>query len=140
MDKSNALPALLNYRQQIWQNHCNYVLSNLLNPLANQWQQDSSQNIKYGAVLIENRIDTQWFFSVLNTILMAPSGTQICIVTDKESLETAKGYLKSIKLPIEPWWGVVDELVPGTDLKQKKAIIKCLNKKNFGNLCPMKNY
>ena len=86
LDKSNALPALLSYRQKIWQNHCNYVLSNLLIPMANQWQQSSNQNINYGAVLIENRIDTQWYFSVLNTILMAPSGTQICIVTDKESL------------------------------------------------------
>ena len=136
LDKSNALPALLSYRQQIWQNHCNYVLSNLLIPMANQWQQSSNQNINYGAVLIENRIDTQWYFSVLNTILMAPSGTQICIVTDKESLEKAKGYLKDIKLPIEPWWGVVEELVPGTDLKQKHSYNHMLKQKEFWESLP----
>jgi hypothetical protein len=116
MADTDALPQLLQYRERRWLDHCSDVLENLLLPLTQQWQRGPSAHAKRGAVLIDNRINQQWLFTVINTALMCPIGTQLCLITDGAEIRNAQNYLQGVGLPLEPWWGIAEELVPGANL------------------------
>jgi len=116
MAEADALPQLLQYRERRWLDHCADVLEHLLLPLAQRGHNQPQLDAVRGAVLIENRIDQQWLFTVLNTALMCPPGTQLCLITDRAVRSKAQSMLREIALPVEPWWGVAEELVPGTAL------------------------
>ena len=88
--RNNALPMLLSYRKQYWLNHCEYILDNFLLTWANETLSCPLDQCEQIAVLIENRIDNQWLFTVLNTILMCPPKTSLCLITDNSDTKDKK--------------------------------------------------
>ena len=52
--------------------HCQFVLEHLLIPICRNEHIKATTPFQRGIVLIENRIDKQWLFTVLNTWLMCP--------------------------------------------------------------------
>ena len=131
MADADALPQLLKYRERRWRDHCNDVLHELLLPLARQWRPQPHRVANRGAVLIENRIDSQWLFTVLNTALMCPPGTQLCLIVDGATLTKAQGMLSGIRWPIQPWWCVAEELVPETVLSEPTSFNTMLKETAF---------
>jgi len=131
MAEADALPQLLGYRERRWLDHCRDVLDHLLLPMARQWRRQPEQTVHQGAVLIENRINTQWLFTVLNTALMCPGGIQLCLITDAASLGQAQEQLTGLELPVEPWWGVAEELVPGTALHEPASFNRMMKQPEF---------
>ena len=131
MADADALPQLLAYRERRWLDHCSDVLAELLLPMAHQWRRAPLAQAKRGALVIENRINHQWLFTVLNTSLMCPAGTQLCLITDAAALSSAKDYLKGVELPLEPWWGLAEELVPGTKLQEPASFNQMMKQDLF---------
>jgi hypothetical protein len=136
MAREQALPDLLGYRKELWINHCKYILNKLLIPIANTWKEEKNLCINYGAIIIENRIDCQWLFTILNTLVMCPKGTQICLVTDRANKEKAEKYLTNIEFPITPWWGLAENMVMGTDLENNDSFNKLMKNAEFWKKLP----
>lgn len=99
MPRENARPALLQWRKQLWDTHCASVLERLLLPsVRNQSVNSNSVNAsldrtRTSLLLVENRIDSQWLFTCLNGLLMAPPDSRLCIVADQESILEAKSLM-----------------------------------------------
>ena len=136
MAEADALEQLLAYRQRRWLSHCSDVLQELLLPIARQWRDQPQAQALRGAVLIENRIDQQWLFTVLNTALMCPTGTQLCLISDAEALPRAQALLKEVHLPVEPWWAVAENLVPGSQLSSADSFNQMMKQGQFWGLLP----
>ncbi|NDC35874.1 MAG: hypothetical protein EBZ51_10980 [Synechococcaceae bacterium WB9_2_112] len=136
MAEADALEQLLAYRQRRWLSHCSDVLHELLLPIARQWRDQPQAQALRGAVLIENRIDQQWLFTVLNTALMCPTGTQLCLISDAEALPRAQALLKEVHLPVEPWWAVAENLVPGSQLSSAGSFNRMMKQGQFWGLLP----
>ena len=77
MDDLQPLDLLLEQRKQHWLMHCRFVLERLLMPLCGRTHQNNKP-CQRAVVLIENRIDEQWLFTVLNTWLMCPKDSTDC--------------------------------------------------------------
>jgi len=131
MAEADALPQLLQYRERRWLDHCADVLQHLLLPIAREWRWDPEGQARRGAVLIENRIDQQWLFTVLNTALMCPPDTQLCLITDAAVLSRAQSMLRGIELPCQPWWGLAEELVPSAALNEPTSFNRMMKQKLF---------
>lgn len=131
MAEADALPQLLCYRERRWLDHCRDVLDHLLVPLAQRWRRNPRLQPKRGAVLIENRINRQWLFTVLNTALMCPEGTQLCLITDSQVLDQAQTMLEGFELPLEPWWSTAEELVPGVALHEAASFNGMMKQPRF---------
>jgi hypothetical protein len=138
MADADALPQLLAYRERRWLDHCSDVLNELLLPMAQQWRRAPLAQPKRGAVLIENRINHQWLFTVLNTALMCPSDTQLCLITDGAALSSAQDCLMGVELPLEPWWGLAEDLVPGTKLDEPASFNRMMKQAQFWASLPHK--
>jgi hypothetical protein len=136
MADADALPELLRYRQRRWLTHCRDVLEELLLPVARQWPKQPPQTARQGAVLIENRIDQQWLFTVLNAALLCPGGTQLCLITDAASQGQAQELLQGLELPVAPWWGLAEVLVPGTQLHEPASFNQMLKQERFWAALP----
>ena len=136
MAEADALPQLLRYRERRWLSHCADVLQNLLLPIAQQWRHQPLAFPRFGAVLIDNRHDQQWLFTVLNTSVMCPPGTQLCLITDAQALAGAKELLNGLEFPITPWWGLAEELVPGTRLHEPSSFNHMMKQARFWAALP----
>ncbi|MCP9775692.1 DUF5672 family protein [Cyanobium sp. WAJ14-Wanaka] len=136
MADSDALPALLRYRQQLWLSHCGQVLESVLLPLAGRGLLHRDRGGDKAAVLIENRIDNQWLFTVLNTALMCPSGTSLCLICDRGSLAEAQTCLQASGAALEPYWMVAEELVPGTWLGDVASFNRMMKQEPFWAAMP----
>jgi hypothetical protein len=136
MSDADALPTLLRYREQRWLDHCSYVLRTLLIPLAQNGQLAAGQPAKRAAVLIDNRINDQWLFTVLNTVMMCPPGTQLCLITGEKQLATAQALLRDLEPTLEPWWCEVERLCPGTDLSDGVSFNRMMKQETFWHGLP----
>ena len=72
--------------------HCQFVLEHLLIPICRNEHIKATTPFQRGIVLIENRIDKQWF-TVLNTWLMCPKDSEFIIIADKDSVTQARDLL-----------------------------------------------
>ena len=79
MNDSNPLDLLLEQRKQHWLLHCRFVLERLLMPLCHEGRVKTTERCQRAVVLIDNRIDEQWLFTVLNTWLMAQDSEFVLI-------------------------------------------------------------
>ena len=93
MNDIDELQLIIEHREQQWIQHCNFVLEKVLLPICHEGLAFSQKSKERAFVLIENRINTQWLFTVLNTWLMCPEGTEIVLITDKDNLSKARRYL-----------------------------------------------
>ena len=111
---------LADYRHKIWRDHCNYVLQKLLIPYFQKENDLSRNTCLYKAVIIENRIDSQWLFTVLNTYLMCPKGTLIYIISDSKGIIKGKNLLERNSFNINIEWVSVNKIDETVDLSIKK--------------------
>ena len=87
MDIDEALDSILEHREQQWLQHCRFVLERLLIPICLEGLHFVAGALpKSHVVLVENRIDDQWLFTVLNTWLMCPRGTEFVLLLDQKNL------------------------------------------------------
>ena len=77
MQTSDALEQLIKHRESQWNHHCQYVLQNFLLPAAQHIPLAPKGIDRQSILLIENRINDQWLFTVLNSWLMAPKDSSI---------------------------------------------------------------
>jgi hypothetical protein len=131
MPDADALPMLLNYREQRWLDHCAYVLRTLLIPLAQNGQLAATQPATRAAVVIDNRINNQWLFTVMNTFMMCPSGTQLCLISGEKQLATAQAFLHDLVPKLQPWWCAVERICPGTDLSDRASLNRMMKQETF---------
>ena len=77
MQNIQPLDLLLDQRKEHWLMHCRFVLEHLLIPFADEGCVKQLETpCQRAVVLIENRIDSQWLFTVLNTWLMCPKDSK----------------------------------------------------------------
>ena len=93
MGDLQPLDLLLEQRKQHWLMHCNFVLERLLIPLCQMGHVKTTVPSNRAVVLIDNRIDKQWLFTVLNTWLMCPTDSAFVLIADANSVTQAKELL-----------------------------------------------
>ncbi len=136
MTDAQVFSMLVEYRRQMWTNHCNYVLQELLLPnhkILNSSQLDSS---KRSIVIIENRIDSQWLFTVLNSALMCPFNTRVCIVSDNKNQEKAKQLLAEYNLNLNIFWLPIEKCIPNAVLQDSKSFNALMKEIDFWESLP----
>ncbi len=96
---------LIAYRQNLFFNHCSYALNKFLIPYI--YSLKINTGVGYdsyttysdrAAIILENRIDEYWLFSILNTWLMCPADTKIIAVIDDNQLDEANALLHNSAL------------------------------------------
>ena len=101
MQNIQPLDLLLDQRKEHWLMHCRFVLEQLLVPICSAGLVKTTTPLQRAIVLIENRVDKQWLFTVLNTWLMCPKDSEFVLITDKGSVAQAKdilnGFAPSLK-------------------------------------------
>ncbi len=127
----SALPALLDYREKFWTNHCEYCLRTFLIPYFQKNQKSTNTICCRQALLIENRISNQWLFTILNTILMTPDDTQIILITDQENKKKGQDLIKSMDLDLNISWMIVDDLWPNTLLGDQLSFNRLMKSSLF---------
>ena len=90
MDDLQPLNLLLEQRKQHWLTHCRFVLERLLMPLCLEGHVKTTAPCQRAVVLIDNRIDEQWLFTVLNTWLMCPTDSAFVLIADPNSVTQAE--------------------------------------------------
>ena len=115
---SDALDQLIRYRKAQWTQHCCYVLEHLLLPIAPYIHSTPTEKCERGILLIDNRINDQWLFTVLNSWLMAPKDCIITIICDSNSVQAARSLLHQNAANIPAVIKTVEEISPGTNLCQ----------------------
>ena len=73
MNDIDELKLILEHREQQWLQHCNFVLEKILLPLCREGLALSQSPSKRAAVLIENRINHQWLFTVAKHLAYVPT-------------------------------------------------------------------
>ena len=86
MHNLQPLDLLLEQRRQHWLMHCRFVLERLLIPLCLEEHVKTTAPCQRAVVLIDNRIDEQWLFTVLNTWLMCPTDSAFVLIADTNSV------------------------------------------------------
>ena len=84
MQDIQPLDLLLNQRKEHWLMHCRFVLEQLLMPICREGQVKTTTPLQRGVVLIDNRVDKQWLFTVMNTWLMCPKDSEFVLITDEK--------------------------------------------------------
>ena len=93
MQDQQPLDLLLNQRKEHWLMHCRFVLERLLIPLCSEGRIQTTTHCERAVVLIDNRIDKQWLFTVMNTWLMCPKDSKFVLIADKNNTAKAKDLL-----------------------------------------------
>ena len=94
MNDFKALDLLLEKRKQHWLMHCRFVLKRLLMPLCLQGLVKTREPSQRAVILIDNRVDDQWLFTVLNTWLMCPKDSEFVLIADADSVTQAEDLLR----------------------------------------------
>ena len=92
MDDLTPLNLLVEQRRQHWLLHCRLVLEQLLIPLCRKGIVKTTMPSKRSIVLIDNRPDEQWLFTLLNTWLMCPTDSGFVLVTDSSNTARQKTF------------------------------------------------
>ena len=116
--------------------HCRFVLEKLLTPLCEKRYVKTTTPCKQAVVLIENRIDEQWLFTVLNTWLMCPKDSEFALIVDKKSVVRAKDLLNRYAPSLKSIILDVDEIAPGTHLEEHTSFNAMLKRPEFWSFMP----
>jgi len=116
--------------------HCHLVLEQLLLPLSRDGHIKTTEPCQKAVVLIENRIDEQWLFTLLNTWLMCPNDCTFVLIVDKKSIDKARNVLRSHAPCLKATVVDIDQIVPGTQLTAKKSFNTMLKRADFWQMMP----
>ena len=119
MDDLTPLNLLVEQRRQHWLLHCRLVLEQLLIPLCRKGIVKTTMPSKRSIVLIDNRPDEQWLFTLLNTWLMCPTDSGFVLVTDSSNTARTKDLLMRHAPELEASVLDAEQLVPETQLGDK---------------------
>ncbi|WP_162176463.1 DUF5672 family protein [Synechococcus sp. KORDI-100] len=90
MDKESKHKLIIDYRERLFINHCVFSLDQLFPHIDFQADAKIKGYNEYGAIIIDNRINSQWLFTIANTATMCPVGTHIYAVCDNQSKSSAQ--------------------------------------------------
>lgn len=113
------LDLLIEQRKEHWLMHCRFVLERLLMPLCREKHVKTSVPCERAVVLIDNRIDEQWLFTVLNTWLMCPKDSEFVLITDAKNASPAKELLNLHAPGLTARVLEVAQLVPGIQMEEQ---------------------
>ena len=130
------LDLLLEKRKQHWLMHCRFVLERLLIPLCNEGKVKTTNSSKRAVVLIDNRINEQWLFTVLNTWLMCPTDSKFTLITDANSMSQAKGLLERHAPGVNANVLDVAQLMPETQAMEPANLNAMLKRPEFWQQMP----
>ena len=131
MQTSDALEQLIKHRESQWNHHCQYVLQNFLLPAAQHIPLAPKGIDRQSILLIENRINDQWLFTVLNSWLMAPKDSSIVLICDRDSKQFAHKILQEQAPNLPTILIAVEDLSPQTDLKQASSFNAMMKQATF---------
>ena len=81
----DLLAPLLNYRNGIFEAHCQFILANYLDPWYGFFKTVSPRQTRLEAVIVETRPTAILRAVILNTLLMTPAGTLVILITSEQS-------------------------------------------------------
>lgn len=136
MQNLQPLDLLLEQRREHWLLHCRFVLERLLMPLCNNGHIKTEEPCQRAIVLIDNRIDVQWLFTVLNTWLMCPPDSTFVLIADANSVTQAEDLLKRHAPGLKAQVLDVAQLMPGTKLTQHSSFNAMLKQPEFWSQMP----
>ena len=136
MNDLNEFKLILEHREQQWYQHCLFVLNRILLPLCKEGYHKTCSPYTRALILIENRINQQWLFTVLNSWLMCPPGTEIFLITDQQNLNQAKAWLEEDAPLIGAKITCVEELSPETSLNDYGSFNRMMKDPNFWRKLP----
>lgn len=136
MHDIQALDLLLDQRKEHWLMHCRFVLERLLIPLCRGGYVRTKTPCQRAVVLIDNRIDTQWLFTVINTWLMCPKDSEYLLITDGKSAVQAKELLNFHAPDLKANIIDVNQIVPGVLLTEKNSFNAMLKMPEFWKKIP----
>ena len=136
MDDLQPLDLLLQQRKQHWLMHCQFVLERLLIPLCNEKLIKTNTPCKRGVVVIDNRIDDQWLFTVLNTWLMCTPDTEFMLIADANSMTQAENLLKFYAPGLEACVVDAGQLMPGAEMTEPASMNAMLKQPEFWRQMP----
>ena len=116
--------------------HCRFVLERLLMPLCNEGNVKTTNLSKRAVVLIDNRIDEQWLFTVLNTWLMCPDDSEFVLIADANSVTQAKGFWRDMHLASTPMFSMWLNLMPGVQMAEPAHLNAMLKRPEFWRQMP----
>ena len=122
MDDLQPLDLLLEQRKQHWLMHCRFVLERLLMPLCREANVKTTAPCQRAVVLIDNRIDEQWLFTVLNTWLMCPTDSAFVLIADANSVTQAEELLEAMHLAFKPAFLNLAQLMPGAKMEEASQL------------------
>ena len=136
MHNLEPLDLLLDQRKEHWLMHCRFVLERLLIPLCRELKVKTKTPLQRGLVLVDNRIDDQWLFTVLNTWLMCPKDSEIVVIADGDSVLQAQELLNFYAPSFKAILLDAGQIVPGTQLSEQKSFNAMLKQPNFWRQMP----
>ena len=136
MQNLQPLDLLLEQRREHWLLHCRFVLERLLMPLCNNGHIKTEEPCQRAIVLIDNRIDVQWLFTVLNTWLLCPPDSTFVLIADANSVTQAEDLLKRHAPGLKAQVLDVAQLMPGTKLTQHSSFNAMLKQPEFWSQMP----
>ena len=136
MDDLKPLYLLLEQRKQHWLTHCRFVLERLLIPLCDEGHIKTTTPSNRAVVLIDNRIDEQWLFTVLNTWLMCPTDSHFVLITDSHTFAQAEELLKLHAPGMDASILDVAMLIPGAQLSEQASFNAILKRSEFWRHMP----
>ena len=136
MQNLQPLDLLLEQRREHWLLHCRFVLERLLMPLCNDGHIKTEEPCQRAIVLIDNRIDVQWLFTVLNTWLMCPTDSTFVLIADANGVTQAEDLLKRHAPGLKAQVLDVAQLMPGTKLTQHSSFNAMLKRPEFWSQMP----
>ena len=136
MDDLQPLDLLREQRKQHWLMHCRFVLERLLVPLASEGHVKTTSPSQRALVLIDNRIDEQWLFTILNTWLMCPTDSAFVLIADANTVTPAKKLLQHHAPGLKASVLDVAQLVPETQITEPASFNAMLKRTEFWQHMP----
>ena len=136
LNANDALDQLIRYREAQWRQHCGYVLRHLLLPMAQYISPMPIGESTRSILIIDNRINEQWLFTVLNSWLMAPKGSTINIICDRKSEQPAHKLLLRHAANVPANIKTVEDISPGTNLSQPSSFNNMMKLSSFWEQIP----
>ena len=127
---------LLEQRRQHWLMHCRFVLERLLMPLCREGHVKTMEPCQRAVVLIDNRIDEQWLFTVLNTWLMCPKDSEFVLIADANSVTQAEDLLQGYAPGLKASVLEVSQLMPGVQMAEPTSLNTMLKLPEFWRHMP----
>ena len=136
LNAEDALDQLISYRKAQWSHHCLYVLKHLLLPAAQYIPPMRTESERRSILLIDNRINDQWLFTVLNSWLMAPKDSTFTIICDRNSIKLAHKLISDNAPNLQSTIKTVEDISPGTDLNLAASFNTMMKQAEFWEQMP----